>query len=311
MRVGVVVPCKDEVATIERCLLALRAQNPPPARIVVVDNGSTDGSLQVARELADEVLLVPGITISAMRNLGARALGPVDVVAFVDADCEVAPGWVAAALDALDGVDGRGGRADLAGWRSAAAPDATWVAGRWAAVEARQRHGESYVWSQHLAIRAELFDKLEGFDETLPTGEDVDLSRRVVETGGRIAFEPGMAAIHHGFPPTVRDFLRRERWHTRAPGWFGRMSGKSRGLVVLGAAWAAAGAVAGARTVATRDTAPLAAWALGTAAGVPALGLAGGRSPRTAVQDGVLLGLWTGVRVARLPRELTAGRGAR
>jgi GT2 family glycosyltransferase len=304
MRVGVVVPCKDEVATIERCLLALRAQDPPPARVVVVDNGSTDGSLEVARRLADEVLLVPGITISAMRNLGARALGPVDVVAFVDADCEVAPGWVAAALGALE-------HSDLAGWRSDAAPDAIWVAGRWAAVEARQRHGESYIWSQHLAIRAPLFDKLGGFDETLPTGEDVDLSRRVVESGGRIAFEPGMAAVHHGFPGTVRGFLRRERWHTRAPGWFARMSGKSRGLVVLGAAWAAVGAVAGARTAATGDAAPVAAWLLGTAAGVPALGIAGGRSPRTAFQDGVLLGLWTGIRVARLPRELVAGRGAR
>src|SRR3712207_5284996 len=42
-RVGVVVPCKDEVATIERCLTALRAQQPAPARIVVADNGSTDG----------------------------------------------------------------------------------------------------------------------------------------------------------------------------------------------------------------------------------------------------------------------------
>jgi GT2 family glycosyltransferase len=308
MRVGVVVPCKDEVATIERCLLALRAQDPPPARIVVVDNGSADGSLEVARRLADEVLLVPGVTISAMRNLGARALGPVDVVAFVDADCEVAPGWVAAALGALHGP---GERADLAGWRSDASPDATWVAGRWAAVEARQRHGESYVWSQHLAIRAALFEKLDGFDETLPTGEDIDLSRRVVESGGRIAFEPGMAAVHHGFPGTVQGFLRRERWHTRAPGWFARMSGKSRGLVVLGAAWAAAGVVVGARTAATGDTAPLAAWALGTAAGVPALGFAGGRSPRAALQDGVLLGLWTGLRIARLPRELVAGRGAR
>jgi len=301
VRVGVVVPCKDEVATIERCLTALRAQDPAPERIVVVDNGSTDGSLEIARRLADETLLIPGITISEMRNRGAAALGDVDVVAFVDADCEVNPHWVASAVAALE-------RADLVGWRSDAAPDAPWVAGRWAAVEARQQHGQSYVWSQHLAIRGDVFDKLEGFDETLPTGEDVDLSRRVVAGGGRIEFVPGMLAIHHGFPGTIAGFLRRERWHTRAPGWFGRMSDKSRGLVVLGAAWAAVGVAAGVRTVAAGDPLPLAGWAAGTVAGVPALGMIGGRSPRTAVQDGVLLGLWTGVRVARLPRELMAGR---
>lgn len=46
--VGVVVPCKDEAATLRRCLLALRAQEPSVSRIVVVDNGSTDGSLEIA-----------------------------------------------------------------------------------------------------------------------------------------------------------------------------------------------------------------------------------------------------------------------
>jgi GT2 family glycosyltransferase len=305
VRVGVVVPCKDEARTIETCLTALRAQNPAPSRIVVVDNGSTDGSIEIAERFADEVLVVPGITISEMRNRGARALGDVDVIAFVDADCEVNPHWTEAALAALE-------TADLAGWRSDAAPDAPWVAGRWAAVEARQQHGQSYVWSQHLAIRADVFDKLDGFDETLPTGEDVDLSQRVLATGGRIEFVPGMSAIHHGFPGTLSGFLRRERWHTRAPGWFTRMSAKSRGLVVLGTAWAAVGVVAAARTAATGDPLPVGGWVAGTAAGVPALGVVAGRSrsPRAAAQDGLLLGLWTGVRVARLPRELVTGRSA-
>jgi hypothetical protein len=303
VRVGVVVPCKDEAGTIEACLSALRRQSPAPSRIVVVDNGSTDGSLEIAQRLADEVLHIPGITISEMRNRGARALGEVDVIAFVDADCEVNPRWTESALAALE-------HADLAGWRSDAAPDAPWVAGRWAAVEAHQQHGQSYVWSQHLAIRAAVFDKLDGFDETLPTGEDIDLSRRVLAGGGRIEFVPGMSAVHHGFPGTLSGFLRRERWHTRAPGWFTRMSGKSRGLVVLGGAWAVVGVAAVARTAATGDPLPVGAWLAGSAGGVPVLGVVAGRSrsPRTAVQDGLLLGLWTGVRIARLPRELVAGR---
>ena len=300
VRVGAVVPCKDEVATVERCLTALRAQVPAPCQIIVVDNGSTDGSLEVASRLADYVLHIPEITISAMRNQGARALDDVDVIAFVDADCEVNPNWLRSALNALR-------EADLVGWRSDAAPDAPWVAARWAAIEARQRHGESYIWSQHLAIRATVFENLDGFDERLPTGEDIDLSKRVVGTGGRIAFAPGMSAIHHGFPNTLAAFVRRERWHTRAPGWFGRMSGKSRSLVVLGAVWAAMGVCIAVRTVAGGAWAPLVAWVLGTAASVPMLGIVGGRSPQTAVKDGILLALWTGVRIIRLPREFVAG----
>jgi glycosyltransferase involved in cell wall biosynthesis len=300
VRVGAVVPCKNELATIERCLTALRAQEPAPSPIVVVDNGSTDGSLEVAHRLADCVLNIPEITIGAMRNQGARALDQVDVIAFVDADCEVNPNWLASALNALR-------EADLVGWRSDAAPNAPWIAARWAAIEARQRHGESYVWSQHFAIRATVFKNLHGFDEHLPTGEDIDLSQRVIGMGGRIAFVPGMSAIHHGFPNTLSAFLRRERWHTRAPGWFRRMSGKSRGLVVLGAAWAATGVCIAVRTAAGRAWVPPVAWLLGTAASVPLLGFVGGRSPQTAVQDGILLSLWTGVRVVRLPREVVAG----
>jgi glycosyltransferase involved in cell wall biosynthesis len=104
-RVGVVVPCKNEAATIERCLASLRAQEPSPERIVVVDNGSTDGSREIAARLADDVLLLTDLRIGAMRNRGAQAVGEVDVYAFVDADCELAPGWVAAALEALETAD--------------------------------------------------------------------------------------------------------------------------------------------------------------------------------------------------------------
>ena len=298
--IGVVVPCRNEAATIERCLAALRAQDPAPSRIVVVDNGSSDGSDRIARSLADEVLEVSQGRIGGLRNAGAAAAGDVDVLAFVDADCELAPGWTAAAVAAL-------AEADLVGSRSLADPGDTWVARRWAALEAGHTHAGSLIWSQHLAIRATSFRQLGGFDPELGTGEDVDLSRRVIQSGGRVEFVPGMVAVHHGFPSALPAFLRRERWHTKAPGWFDRMSVRSRGLVVLGAVWALLGGLSTLRLV-TAGPRPLARWLALTAAAVPALGAAGGRSPRTAHQDGVLLGLWTAVRVARLPGEL-ARRG--
>lgn len=127
-RIGVVIPCKNEIATIRRCLESVRAQQPAPARVVVVDNGSTDGSLEVARELADDVLEVPVGRIGELRNRGAAALGAVDAIAFVDSDCELSPGWLAAAISGLRS-------ADLVGSRSSAPADATWVAAGWADLE--------------------------------------------------------------------------------------------------------------------------------------------------------------------------------
>ena len=148
--VGVVVPCKDEIGTIEACLRAIRAQVPAVRRIVVVDNGSTDGSLDVASRLADEVIELPHARIGQMRNAGAARCSDLDVLAFVDADCEVLPGWLAAGLRELES-------ADLVGSRTYAEPGASWVARRWAAIEAAQQHAGSLAWSQHLAVRARTF----------------------------------------------------------------------------------------------------------------------------------------------------------
>lgn len=291
---GVVVPCKNEGGTIERCLRSIRAQQPAPARLIVVDNGSTDNSLAVAEELADEVLPIHTGSISYLRNSGAAALGDVDVIAFVDADVELGPDWLSRGLLELE-------TAQLVGSRNDATPGGPWVASRWAAIEAATVHADSRIWSQSLLITRDLFERLNGFDEDLPTGEDSDLSARAAELGSVVRASSSMRAIHHGFPGTVRTFLKRERWHTRHPGWFPRMSRKSQTLVVCGAVWAGLGAVA--LTAAARGNArPGLAWTLASLAGVPALGRVAGAG--RSIPDGVLMALWAGVRVSRLPREV-------
>jgi glycosyltransferase involved in cell wall biosynthesis len=298
--VGVVIPCKNEIGTIAACLRSVRAQGPPVRRVVVVDNGSTDGSVEVARDLADDVLELRGGSISALRNAGARAVGDVDAIAFVDADCVLEPGWLDAALPAL-------ARHDLVGARTVAPSSATWVARRWAAIEMRQAHPDSLVWSQHLLVRATTFWRLGGFDEAKRTGEDSDLCLRLRESGGSVGLADGMVAVHHGFPPTVSAFLRRERWHTSTPGWYRRMSARSRAVVAGTAGWGAAGAAAAAAAGAGVSR-PLGWWLAGTAAGVVGLGVIAGRSPRHAVPDGALMALWAVNRASRLPAEL--GRAA-
>jgi hypothetical protein len=342
--VSVVIPCKNEEATLGRCLTALRDQRPAPVRIVVVDNGSTDASPRIAAELADEVLQITGGTVAGLRNAGAALAGEVAVLAFVDADCEVAPGWISAALQGLQD-------ADLVGARMLAGPAASWVARRWAAIESAGAHQGSQVWSGHLAVNRALFDRIGGFDARLGTGEDSDLGLRVRAAGGGVRQVPGMVAVHHGFPETLGAFWRRERWHSRTPGWFGRMSGRSRALVTLTTAWAAVAvpvvvgagvAVAGVKGSPVWAAAAAAGWVVLTVAAIPALGAVAGGDRRGAptdddtdddvagcspvvagrtalvpvavthaVQDGVLLGLWATVRAARLPGELLRGRRAR
>lgn len=293
-RVGVVLPCRDEVGTLADAITSARRQEPAPALVVVVDNGSTDGSLAVAHVLADVVLERPGLTVGAVRNAGAAvaAAAGVTVLAFLDADCQAGPGWLAAGLAGLR-------EHDLVGARTEAPEGDRLVARRWAAIERALMRPGAVPWSQHLLIRAELFERIGGFDEQRPTGEDVDLGLRVVASGGSVGLVDGMRVVHRGFAPSVLAFVRRERWHASSPGWFLATSSRGRAVIVVAPVWTAVGLAA----MALRRPRLRALWAASGAAGLVALGRRLG-SGRYAGVDTGLLWLWAMTRATRLVRGL-------
>ena len=108
-RVSVLVPARDEAATIASCLQALLAQD--VAEILVLDDGSTDGTATIAREAAagdPRVRVLSGAALPAgwlgkphaCAQLAAAATG--EVLVFVDADVLLAPGAAGAAAALLD-----------------------------------------------------------------------------------------------------------------------------------------------------------------------------------------------------------------
>lgn len=117
--VSVVVTVRDQADHLARCLDALDALSYPTYEVVVVDDGSTDGSASVARShsLAARgrvrVVAVGSpdapLGIGASRDAGAAAASH-DVVAFTDADCRPRPSWLAALVPSLAYHDVVGGR---------------------------------------------------------------------------------------------------------------------------------------------------------------------------------------------------------
>ena len=92
MRVSVVIPALNEEEFIESCLRALRAQT-VPAEIIVVDNGSNDRTVEIARRYADKVIEAPGVRITALRQIGAEATSG-EIIATTDADTMTPPKWI-------------------------------------------------------------------------------------------------------------------------------------------------------------------------------------------------------------------------
>jgi glycosyltransferase involved in cell wall biosynthesis len=209
IRASVIVPNRDASATLPRTLEALANQRfDDEYEVVVVDDGSNDGSAEVAERFGPPVRLVrrPRLGPGPARNAGvAEARG--ELLAFTDADCEPEPGWLAAGVDAL-------AEADLVQGAVAPLPDAPrgpfdrtlWI-----------DHETGLYETASLFVRRELFERLGGFEVWLEPeigkalAEDVWLGWRARRAGARTAFCDRARVGHAVFPRDALGFVAERR----------------------------------------------------------------------------------------------------
>ena len=213
MHISVIVPVRDDATRLRRCLQSIRSSTPAngTTEIIVADNGSKDDSPRVASDAGARVLVLPDLRVSALRNSAAKAASG-DVLAFVDADHELDPGWMAAAADSL-----REPTVAAAGALYVDPPGGTWVQQTYGALRGRTkgRHDTDWLGSGNMLVRKDAFEKVAGFDVSLEACEDVDLCRRLRSAGFRIVGDERLRSIHHGDPATLRALFRAERWRGR------------------------------------------------------------------------------------------------
>jgi len=210
--ISFIIPVRDDAEHLERCLRSIRASAGSIAHeIVVVDNGSRDDSVGVARRAGARVLSRPGCRVAELRNAGAgEASG--ELLAFIDADHEIVPGWAAAglALVADAAVSGAGAqyRAPIEG---------TWVQRTYDRLRNHQPGSRPVGWlpSGNLLVRRAAFDRIHGFDASLETCEDVDLCQRLRQAGGTLMASDAMASTHRGDPRTLKALFVGELWRGR------------------------------------------------------------------------------------------------
>lgn len=212
--VSVIIPTRNEEGFLDQCLDSLcRLDYPRQAfEVLVVDNGSSDRTLEVARRFSSllnlQILQKGGVPISAVRNLGAAAAGG-EVFAFLDADCRVPPTWLTEAM-ALLGTESVG----VLGAEPSVPENASWVSRAWRGRRPAARRGKvSSLGAANLVVRREDFFRVGGFDETLETNEDCEFCYRLRAVGLCVLESPQLAVVHLRAPRTLLDFYRKERWH--------------------------------------------------------------------------------------------------
>ena len=210
--VSFVIPVFNCERFIARCLLAIRTPMCPEGRceVVIVDNGSTDGTQAIMKRLGFDFEVVPRVNVSVLRNLGVkRASGRY--VAFVDSDVEVSPGWLEAGLAALEDPE-----VVVTGCFPGVPDEATWIQRTWDLHQRCRRPAVEqapvpWLSTMNLLVRRADFLEVGGFNEALESAEDVDLCFRLKERG-TLLYNPAMQAVHWGEASDLRTFWKKEVW---------------------------------------------------------------------------------------------------
>lgn len=206
---SIVIPCLNEAAYLPDLFRALRGMDSDgmPYEVILVDNGSSDGSIEIARSHGARVFADPRANISGLRNIGAAGAGG-RVFAFLDADCIPSRNWLKNAAPYLD--DDRVG---MFGSIPACPPDATWMQRAWCGTSPDRPVAVKFLCTANMMVKRDVFSRVQGFDETLKTGEDYDLCQRVLRCGYGIMHDGRISVTHLRYPKTLIGRFLKEIWY--------------------------------------------------------------------------------------------------
>ncbi len=181
--VSVIVPCYNGAAFLEEALRSALAQSYPKVEVVVVDDGSTDSSAEIARRFPVRYIRQENRGLCEARNRGIRE-SKGSYLVFLDADDRLKPQAIATGLGAL-----------------ALRPDCAMTVGDHVFIAANgsylanstkedplDSHYEALLKSNFIEMissvlfRRSIFDEVGGFDATLRVAEDYELYLRIART---------------------------------------------------------------------------------------------------------------------------------
>ena len=243
--VTLVIPARDRAALVGALLESVASMDDRnrPTQVIVVDDASHDDTAAIARRHGATVITHPTPKGPAgARNSGLDAVTS-PLVAFVDSDCVLRPGWLPPLLAHMEDPS-----VALVAPRIVAANPSAKVVDRYEAARSPLDMGPlggyvvpmtriAYVPAAALLARVAPLRTLGGFAAELTVGEDVDMVWRIHEAGWRVRYEPGATVAHSHRTQLAQMLRRRAQYGTSAAVLTDRHPGQVTPLAVSG--WSA------------------------------------------------------------------------
>jgi glycosyltransferase involved in cell wall biosynthesis len=214
MKISIVIPAYNAGKTIVQAVAqsVAQAKGPMEVEVIVVDDGSNDDTAKIAESAGATVIRQENAGPAAARNRGWKS-GTGQVICFTDADCVPSAGWIE---NLLDGFGNREIGAVAGSYEIA--NSSSWLA-YWVHQGIMERHKRmppcvQAFGSYNVSIPRYVLEATGGFDPGYrqASGEDNDLSYRIIKNGWRIAFRP-KAKVAHYHPERVWQYLLEQYRH--------------------------------------------------------------------------------------------------
>ncbi|HEY65973.1 MAG TPA: glycosyltransferase [Caldilineae bacterium] len=202
MRISVIIPTYNRKDLLRRCLAAATSQDYPNYEVIVVDDGSTDGTEEMVRREFPQVRYLRQETNrgpAAARNRGIReATG--EIIAFTDDDCVPPPNWLSRHLQHYTDPD----IGAVGGPQVPPSPNlydkleiAHYPEEYAGPIQRIERlTGWEGLAASNMSVRQEVFERVGKFDEAFLTGADPEFVRRAVRAGYAIVRDPTLQVTH-------------------------------------------------------------------------------------------------------------------
>ena len=202
--VSIIVPTYNSQNTLEKCLNSIRNQTHRNIEMIIVDNGSTDRTVEIAHQYGAKVHILIGVERSKQINYGVK-MAQGKYVYRVDSDFILDSTIVEEATRKCEDE-----AYDAVSIFCASDPTISF----WAKVRKLEKdcYKDELLYTGARFFRKEVFEAIGGFKENLIAGEDYDLYNRLKKIGYRIG-KIKSQELHIGEPKKLMDIIRKQYYY--------------------------------------------------------------------------------------------------